>query len=230
MSKVFGASSTTDEVLAGVDLSGKRMVVTGVSAGLGIETARALAAHGAHVVGTARDLAKAAAATAGVRQAAAAHGGAFELVELDLAQLQSVRRCAQTLLDRGALLDVIIANAGVMATPFGKTADGFETQFGTNHLGHFVLINRLAPLIRQGGRVVMLSSAGHRIANIDLHDPNFEQTAYDALMAYGRSKTANSLFAVGFDQRHRQRGVRATAVHPGAIQTESLNLSDFVVD
>jgi NAD(P)-dependent dehydrogenase (short-subunit alcohol dehydrogenase family) len=220
MSKVFGASSTTDEVLAGVDLRGKRMVVTGVSAGLGIETARALAAHGAHVVGTARDLAKAEAATAGVRQAAAAHGGAFELLELDLAHLQSVRRCAQTLLDQGALLDVIIANAGVMATPFGKTADGFETQFGTNHLGHFVLINRLAPLIRPGGRVVMLSSAGHRIANVDLHDPNFAQTAYDALIAYGRSKTANSLFAVGFDQRHRQRGVRATAVHPGAIQTE----------
>ena len=220
MSKVFGASSTTDEVLAGVDLRGKRMVVTGVSAGLGIETARALAAHGAHVVGTARDLAKAEAATAGVRQAAAAHGGAFELVELDLAHLQSVRRCAQQLLDRGALLDVIIANAGVMATPFGKTADGFETQFGTNHLGHFVLINRLAPLLRPGGRVVMLSSAGHRLANVDLHDPNFAQTAYDALMAYGRSKTANSLFAVGFDQRHRQRGVRATAVHPGAIQTE----------
>ena len=220
MSKVFGASSTTDEVLAGVDLRGKRMVVTGVSAGLGIETARALAAHGAHVVGTARDLAKAEAATAGVRQAAAAHGGAFELVELDLAHLQSVRRCAQTLLDQGALLDVIIANAGVMATPWGKTADGFETQFGTNHLGHFVLINRLAPLIRQGGRVVMLSSAGHRIANIDLTDPNFEHTAYDALIAYGRSKTANSLFAVGFDQRHRPRGVRATAVHPGAIQTE----------
>ncbi len=220
MSKVFGASSTTDEVLAGVDLRGKRMVVTGVSAGLGIETARALAAHGAHVVGTARDLAKAEAATAGVRQAAAAHGGAFELVELDLAHLQSVGRCAQTLLDQGALLDVIIANAGVMATPFGKTADGFETQFGTNHLGHFVLINRLAPLIRPGGRVVMLSSAGHRIANVDLHDPNFAQTAYDALIAYGRSKTANSLFAVGFDQRHWQRGVRATAVHPGAIQTE----------
>ncbi len=181
---------------------------------------KALAAHGAHVVGTARDLAKAEAATAGVRQAAAAHGGAFELVELDLAHLQSVGRCAQTLLDQGALLDVIIANAGVMATPFGKTADGFETQFGTNHLGHFVLINRLAPLIRPGGRVVMLSSAGHRIANVDLHDPNFAQTAYDALIAYGRSKTANSLFAVGFDQRHRQRGVRATAVHPGAIQTE----------
>jgi NAD(P)-dependent dehydrogenase (short-subunit alcohol dehydrogenase family) len=220
MSKVFGASSTTDEVLAGVDLRGKRILVTGVSAGLGIETARVLAAHGAHVVGTARDLAKAEAATAGVRQAAAAHGGAFELVELDLAHLQSVRRCAQTLLDQGELLDVIIANAGVMATPWGKTADGFETQFWTNHLGHFVLINRLAPLLRQGGRVVMLSSAGHRISNVDLHDPNFEHTAYDAIIAYGRSKTANSLFAVGFDQRHRQRGVRATSVHPGAIQTE----------
>ena len=220
MIKLFDTTSTTDEVLAGVDLSGKRILVTGVSAGLGIETARALAAHGAHVVGTARDLAKAEAATPGVRQAAAANGGTFEIIELDLASLKSVRACAQKLLNRGESFDVIIANAGVMATPFGKTADGFETQFGTNHLGHFVLINRIAPLMRQGGRVVILSSAGHRISNVDLNDPNFEHTAYNDVIAYGRSKTANSLFAVGFDQRHRKRGVRATAVHPGAIQTE----------
>jgi NAD(P)-dependent dehydrogenase (short-subunit alcohol dehydrogenase family) len=220
MLKLFGATSTTDEVLAGVDLSGKRVLVTGVSAGIGIETARALAAHGAHVVGTARDLAKAEAATPGVRQAAAANGGKFEIIELDLASLKSVRACAQKLLDRGEPFDVVIANAGVMATPFGRTADGFETQFGTNHLGHFVLINRIAPLIRQGGRVVILSSAGHRISNVDLNDPNFEHTDYDSIIAYGRSKTANSLFSVGFDKRHRKRGVRATAVHPGAIATE----------
>jgi NAD(P)-dependent dehydrogenase (short-subunit alcohol dehydrogenase family) len=117
-------------------------------------------------------------------------------------------------------LDVVIANAGVMATPFGHTADGFETQFGTNHLGHFVLVNRIAALIRDGGRLINLSSAGHRYANVDLDDPNFERTPYDPMLAYGRSKTANILLAVAFDKRHRDSGVRAVAVHPGGIQTE----------
>jgi NAD(P)-dependent dehydrogenase (short-subunit alcohol dehydrogenase family) len=115
---------------------------------------------------------------------------------------------------------VVIANAGVMATPFGHTADGFETQFGTNHLGHFVLVNRIASLIRAGGRLINLSSAGHRFSNVDLEDPNFERTPYDPFVAYGRSKTANILFAVAFDQRHRSGGTRAAAVHPGGIQTE----------
>jgi NAD(P)-dependent dehydrogenase (short-subunit alcohol dehydrogenase family) len=107
-----------------------------------------------------------------------------------------------------------------MATPFGKTADGFETQFGTNHLGHFVLLNRIAGLIRDGGRVVSLASSGHRFSDVDLEDPNFEKTPYDPFVAYGRSKTANILFAVAFDSRHKDRGVRAAAVHPGAIWTE----------
>jgi NAD(P)-dependent dehydrogenase (short-subunit alcohol dehydrogenase family) len=114
----------------------------------------------------------------------------------------------------------VIANAGVMATPFGHTADGFETQFGTNHLGHFVFINRIAPLMRPGSRLINLASSGHRFANVDLEDPNFEHTPYDPFVAYGRSKTANILFAVAFDQRHRARGVRAAAVHPGGIRTE----------
>lgn len=219
MSGQFGATSTTDEVLAGLDLSGQRVLVTGVSAGLGVETARVLAARGAHVVGAARDLAKAEQATEEVR-AQAANGGRLELVELDLASLASVRTCAETLLAKGEAFDVIIANAGVMAAPFGHTADGFETQFGTNHLGHFLLINRLAPLLKPGSRVVVLSSAGHRFSDVDLDDPNFETTEYTPFGAYGRSKTANALFAVGFDQRHRSRGVRATAVHPGGIHTE----------
>ena len=115
---------------------------------------------------------------------------------------------------------MIIANAGVMATPLGKTEDGFETQFGTNHLGHFVFVNRIAKLIKDGGRLVNLSSAGHRFSNVDLNDPNFETTPYEPRVAYGRSKTANILFAVEFDRRHRDRGVRATAVHPGGIMTE----------
>ena len=220
MESTFGATSTTDDVLSGVDLKGKRIFVTGVSAGLGVETARALAAHGARVVGAARDLGKAEVATARVRDAAAAAGGNFEMVALDLANLKSVRTCADALLARGEPFDVVIANAGVMATPFGHTADGFETQFGTNHLGHFVLVNRIAPLIRAGGRLVNLSSAGHRFANVDLEDPNFERTPYDPFVAYGRSKTANILFAVAFDQRHRARGIRAAAVHPGGIHTE----------
>ncbi|MHB9836517.1 SDR family NAD(P)-dependent oxidoreductase [Paraburkholderia terrae] len=220
MAEKLGATSTTDDVLAGIDLRGKRILVTGVSAGLGVEAARSLAARGANVVGAARDLDKAARAIAAARRDAAAGDGSIDLVSLDLASLESVRACADKLLDEGKPFDVIIANAGVMATPFGKTADGFETQFGTNHIGHFVLVNRLASLLRSGGRVVMLASSGHRFANVDLDDPNFERTPYDPFVAYGRAKTANILFAVEFDRRHQARGVRAAAVHPGGIQTE----------
>jgi NAD(P)-dependent dehydrogenase (short-subunit alcohol dehydrogenase family) len=219
MSEPFGATSTADDVLSGKDLSGKRVLVTGVSAGLGVETARSLAAHGAQVVGAARDLAKAKRATAEVRAQVATRGG-LELVELDLASLQSVRTCADALLADGRAFDIVIANAGVMRTPLGRTADGFETQFGTNHLGHFVLVNRIASLIAPGGRLVNVSSAGHRYSDVDLADPNFDRTPYDPMIAYGRSKTANILFAVEFDRRHRARGVRATALHPGGIMTE----------
>jgi NAD(P)-dependent dehydrogenase (short-subunit alcohol dehydrogenase family) len=220
MAAKFGAQSTTEDVLAGVDLKGKRVLVTGVSAGLGIETARALVAHGADVVGAARDLEKAKRATTEVSKAAKESGARFELIELDLASLKSVRTAADKLLADGRLFDVVIANAGVMATPLGKTADGFETQFGTNHLGHFVFVNRIARLIKDGGRLVNLSSSGHRFSNVDLSDPNFETTSYEPFLGYGRSKTANILFAVEFDRRHRDRGVRAVAVHPGGIMTE----------
>ena len=216
----FGAKSTTDQVLDGINLSGKRVLVTGVSAGLGVETARALAAHGAQVVGAARDLAKARDATAVVRDAAKQGGGSLDLIELDLASLASVRKAADALNAKGDQFDLVIANAGVMACPQGKTADGFETQFGTNHLGHFVFVNRIAGLIKSGGRFVSLASAGHRFSNVDLKDPNFETTPYEEFVAYGRSKTANVLFAVEFDRRHKARGVRAAAVHPGGIQTE----------
>ena len=219
MAGPYAAKSTTDDVLSGKDIGGKRVLVTGVSAGLGVETARALAAHGAQVIGAARDLAKAERATAEVR-AQAANGGGLELVELDLASLESVRACADALLADGQPFDAVIANAGVMQTPFGRTADGFETQFGTNHLGHFVLVNRIASLIAPGGRLVSVASSGHRYSDVDLDDPNFERTPYDPMIAYGRSKTANILFAVEFDRRHKVRGVRATALHPGGIMTE----------
>jgi len=224
MAETFDANSTTDDVLAGLDLSGKRVLVTGVSAGLGVETARALVEHGAQVVGAARDLAKAKHATedipAQATHGSSTHGGLLELVQLDLASLKSVRACSDALIADGRLFDVIIANAGVMRTPFGHTEDGFETQFGTNHLGHFVLVNRIASLIAPGGRLVNVSSSGHRYSDVDLDDPNFERTPYDPMIAYGRSKTANILFAAEFDRRHKTRGARATALHPGGIKTE----------
>src|ERR1700746_142660 len=222
----FRATSTTDDVLFGVNLRGKRILVTGVSAGLGGETARALAAHRADVVGAARDLNKAETATVQVRKDASANGGSFDLIALDLGDLKSVRDSSNKLLEKGEPFDVVIANAGVMATPFTYTKDGLEMQFGTNHLGPFVFVNRIASLIRAEGRLINLSSAGHRYSNVDLQDPNFERTEYEPFRPYGRSETANILFAVAFDNRHRERGVRAAAVHPGGIRTELTRYTD----
>jgi NAD(P)-dependent dehydrogenase (short-subunit alcohol dehydrogenase family) len=220
MPEKFGAKSTADEVLSDVDLTRKRFLITGTSSGIGLETARSLAAHGASVVGAVRDIGKAELTTATVRNAASKGGGSLELIRLDLASLQSVRACADKLLADGQPFDAIIANAGVMATPFGRTIDGFEVQFGTNHLGHFALINGIEPLLAENGRLVVLSSLAHRGADIDLDDPNFEQQAYDPWVAYSRSKTANSLFAVEFNRRHRDRGIRAASVMPGNSLTD----------
>lgn len=216
----FDAQSTADEVLAGVDLSNSRVLVTGVSAGLGVETARAFAARGADVIGTARNMAKAEAACEPIRQAAAAAGGSFAVVEGDLADLAFVRRAADELRSTGKSFDIVVANAGVMATPFGHTADGHELQFGTNVLGHQALLARIAPAIADGGRIVILSSAGHRYADVDLDDPDFERTPYDPNIAYGRSKTGDALLAVALDRRLRERGIRSASVHPGGIRTE----------
>jgi NAD(P)-dependent dehydrogenase (short-subunit alcohol dehydrogenase family) len=200
-----------------MDLSGVNVVVTGASAGLGVETARALTTRGATVVGIVRDLDKARPNL----EAAGATGVA--LYQADLASLDSVRQCTDAFLADGhERIDVLIANAGIMACPQGVTADGFELQFGTNHLGHFLLVNRLLPLLLTGppARVVMLSSAGHRLSDVSLDDPGFTRTPYDAWVAYGRAKTANVLFAVDLDRRLQDRNVRATAVHPGGIVTE----------
>jgi NAD(P)-dependent dehydrogenase (short-subunit alcohol dehydrogenase family) len=217
----FGEQTTTDEVLEGADLRGMQALVTGASAGLGQETARALAAHGADVIMAARDLAKGERAAAPVREAATG-GATVELCALDLASLDSVRRFCDGVLADHDHLDLLVANAGVMAPPKGVTADGFETQFGTNHLGHFVLVNRLVPLLVAGApsRIVNLSSRGHVRSDVDLDDPNFERQDYDPWVGYGRSKTANVLFAVELDRRLRDQGVRACAVHPGMIHTE----------
>lgn len=220
MTKKFNSKSTANQVLSSVDLNGKRFLITGVSSGIGLETARSLVSRGASVVGTVRDLAKAEATTASVLDARAQGDGSLELIELDLASLQSVHACADRLLVNDQRFDAIIANAGVMATPFGRTVDGFEIQFGTNYLGHFALINQIAPLIVDNGRLVMLSSQAHRAADVDLDDPNFEQQPYDPFVAYGRSKTATTLFAVEFDKRHRNRGIRAASVMPGNSPTD----------
>jgi NAD(P)-dependent dehydrogenase (short-subunit alcohol dehydrogenase family) len=217
----FGEQSTTDEVLDGVDLVGTQALVTGASAGLGQETARALAAHGASVILAARDLAKGERAAESIR-AAARDDARVELREVDLASLDSVRRFCDGVLADHDRLQLLVANAGLMAPPLATTADGFESQFGTNHLGHFVLVNRLVPLLIAGApsRIVNLSSAGHRFGEVDLEDPNFERQDYDPWVGYGRSKTANVLFAVELDRRLRDHGVRATAVHPGMIFTD----------
>ncbi|WP_240663377.1 SDR family NAD(P)-dependent oxidoreductase [Sphingomonas sp. UV9] len=217
-----GAHKTADDILRDVDLAGLRVLVTGVSSGVGMETARALVARGVTVLGTVRSLTSSGEALATIHAAAARGGGGLTVAQLDLSSLTSVRACADRLLAEGLPLDAVIANAGVMATPLGRTSEGFETQFGTNHLGHFVLVNRLAALIASGGRMISLSSNGHRGADVDLEDPNYERTTYDRWQAYGRSKTANILFAVEFDQRHRDRGVRASAVMPGTSETPLL--------
>jgi NAD(P)-dependent dehydrogenase (short-subunit alcohol dehydrogenase family) len=215
MTKTFGAKSTADDVLSGVDLNGKRFLITGAASGIGLETARSLVAHGATVVGAVTSVAAAQTATAPVRDAALQSDGSLELIEIDLASLKSVRTAAQGLLANGRTFDAIIANAGIMAPPLGRTVDGNELQFAINHLGHFALVNRIEPLLIDNGRLVVLSSQAHRVADVDLDDPNFERQDYEPFVAYGRSKTANSLFAVEFDRRHRNRGIRAASVMPG---------------
>jgi NAD(P)-dependent dehydrogenase (short-subunit alcohol dehydrogenase family) len=208
-----GPETTTDEVLAGVDLHGKVVVVTGVSAGLGVETARALRSAGADVVGTARDPDKA--------RAALAHVPGVNVVELDLADLESVAVAAQEIVDRRPRIDVLINNAGVMACPLGRTAQGFELQLGTNHLGHFAFTHALLPLLNNGSRIVNLSSRGHLRSPMRWDDPHFrDESTYEKWTAYGQSKTANVLFTVELEKRLSPQGIHAFAVHPGVIMTE----------
>src|SRR5262245_8273548 len=216
----FGASTTADEALEGIDLRGKLVLITGGSSGLGQESARALAARGAHVVLTARDAAKGRAVVDGI--VASTGNRNVELEELELDSLASVRAFAQRFLARHDRLDVLLNNAGVMACPLGHTKDGFELQFGTNHLGHFLLTCLLAPALKKAApsRVVSLSSRGHHVAPVDFEDPNFERREYQKWASYGQSKTANVLFAVGLERRLGPAGVHAYALHPGAIVTE----------
>ena len=215
----FGFGSTASEVLAGHDLSGKTALVTGGTSGIGTETARALAAAGARVVITARDKAKAEDALDRLNQVAP--DADFDYALVDLGSLDSVRQASEDILERFPVINIMINNAGVMATPFGRTVDGFETQFGTNHLGHFVLTNLLVPALLAGApsRVISLSSASHQRGDVQWEDINFEKQPYDPVRSYAQSKTANVLFAVELDRRLGPRDVHAYAVHPGVIPT-----------
>ncbi|MEU1496637.1 SDR family NAD(P)-dependent oxidoreductase [Streptomyces sp. NPDC005732] len=207
----FGARSTADDVLQGIDLSGKLAIVTGGYSGLGLETTRALTAAGAHVVVPARrpDVA---------REAVAGIAGA-EVDALDLGDLDSVRGFAERFLASGRTVDIMIDNAGIMACPETRVGPGWEAQFATNHLGHFALVNRLWPAIEDGGaRVVSVSSTGHHNSGIRWDDPHWRD-GYDKWGAYGQAKTANVLFAVHLDRLGRDSGVRAFALHPGGILT-----------
>jgi NAD(P)-dependent dehydrogenase (short-subunit alcohol dehydrogenase family) len=216
----FDQQSTTDEVIAGIDLRGKTAVVTGASAGLGIETVKTLAGAGARVVMVARDLARLETAVDAIRQQQP--DAALETRQMDLADLASVRAAAEDLLQRFPAVHLLINNAGVMACPLERTKDGFELQFGTNHLGHFLFSCLLAPalLAAAPARVVTLSSEGHKFGGIDFEDPNYQHRDYEKWQAYGQSKTANALFSVALNERLSGRGVTANAVHPGMIVTE----------
>jgi NAD(P)-dependent dehydrogenase (short-subunit alcohol dehydrogenase family) len=216
----FDARSQAGEVAKGVDLAGKTAIVTGAASGIGVETARALAGAGARVVMPVRSRAKAEAAAADIR--ASTGNSAVEVADMDLADYASVRRFAEAFVASGSPLHLLINNAGIMATPERRIMGGFESQFGTNHLGHMLLAGRLMPALLKGapGRVVALSSIGHRRSGVNFEDPNFERRPYEKWEAYGQSKSANSLFAVGLNARLEGRGVAAYAVHPGGIMTE----------
>jgi NAD(P)-dependent dehydrogenase (short-subunit alcohol dehydrogenase family) len=221
---------TTDDVLQGIDLSGKVVLITGGTTGLGKESARALGLAGATVIITARSEEKGQAAVAQLTELVPDGDFSFEVMELG--SLDSVRAFADRFLASHDRLDVLLANAGIMAVPYGKTDDGFELQFGTNHLGHFVLVNRLLPLLKASApsRIVNLSSAGHFASGIIWDDPNFETNDYSKMDAYGQSKTANILFTVELERRYGDAGVHAWAVHPGMVMTDlarSFTKDDF---
>jgi NAD(P)-dependent dehydrogenase (short-subunit alcohol dehydrogenase family) len=216
----FGAKTQADEVVRDIDLRGKTAIITGAAAGLGVETVRALAHAGAHVVMPVRSREKGEKVAADIRASTGNNG--IEVADMDLANYDSVRAFADGFVKSGVPLHILINNAGIMATPERRIMGNIESQFGTNHLGHMLLTCHLAPALLKGapGRVVALSSIGHRRAPVNFDDPNFEHHPYDKWEAYGQAKTANSLFAVELNRRLEGRGINAYAVHPGGIMTE----------
>jgi NAD(P)-dependent dehydrogenase (short-subunit alcohol dehydrogenase family) len=215
----FDRTSTTEEVSAGLDLNGRHAVVTGASSGLGAETARALALRGASVTLACRDLEAGRAIAESI--ATSTGNAAIDVMQLDLTRPDAIRAFAKAFAAKHDALHLLVNNAGVMACPLERTEQGWEMQFGTNHMGHFLLTCLLVPQLRAGApaRVVNLSSAGHRFADVDFDDPNYETRAYDKWEAYGQSKTANVLFSVELNRRLKDQGVEAFAVHPGGIMT-----------
>lgn len=222
MNQVAGANTTADEVLQNVDLQEKRFLITGGSGGLGLEAARALASKGGQVILAARDLEKLELARSHILQGSPS--ASVDILQLDLASLDSVREAAQAFLEKYDKLDVLINNAGVMACPLLRTQDGFEMQFGVCHLGHFLFSGLLMPalLTATTARIVNLSSAGHQLADVDFDDPNFLTRDYDKWLSYGQAKSANILFSVALTQRLQKKGVTSNAVHPGAIADTDL--------
>jgi NAD(P)-dependent dehydrogenase (short-subunit alcohol dehydrogenase family) len=221
----FGAATTAAEVIRGIDLTGRTVIVTGGYSGIGVETVRAFRSAGAKVIVPARDMSKARANLADMPDVV--------LDTIDLLDPASIDAFAKRFLSANDALHILVNNAGVMAAPLARDGRGYESQFAVNHLGHFQLTCRLwSALVRaERARVVALSSYGHRRAGIDFHDPNFEQRKYDPWIAYGQSKTANSLFAVALDSIARRQGVRAFAVHPGGIVTDLIrNMSKAAID
>jgi NAD(P)-dependent dehydrogenase (short-subunit alcohol dehydrogenase family) len=210
----FSAFTTAAEVIKGINLSGKNVIVTGGYSGIGVETVRAFRSGAAKVIAPARDMAKAKENLAEMPDVV--------LAPMDLLDPTSIDEFAKCFLSKNDKLHILVNNAGIMAPPLLRDSRGYESQFSANHLGHFQLTCRLWPaLVRaEGARVVALSSYGHRRAGVDFHDPNFERREYDPWIAYGQSKTANSLFAVALDSIGQRKGVRAFAVHPGGIATE----------
>ena len=219
ISSPFNARTTALEVVQGHDLSAKVALVTGASSGIGVETARALARAGAETILAVRDVEKVEAVAQALIEATGNHR--IYVLPLDLASFTSIEDMAGAFAERWTRLDILVNNAGVMASPFSRTAEGFELQFGTNHVGHFLLTTLLLPalLAARNARVVSVSSLGHRRSDIVWDDINFERRAYDPWLAYGQSKTANILFAVGLTARYAARGVTANALHPGGIYT-----------
>lgn len=215
-----GSGPTALSVVAGVDLSGKTCVITGATSGLGRESARALAAAGGHVIIAARNTSRLAATASWITKCVPT--ARISAVELDLTWLAQIRVAAEHICSLAPAIDILMNNAGVMFTPFGRTTDGFENQLGTNHLGHFALTELLTPqlMAAEGARVVNLSSEGHRYGDIDLGDIHWKKRDYDKFRAYSASKTANILHAVELDRRLSSSGVRGYAVHPGLVATK----------
>lgn len=210
----FHAKSTAAEVLTGADLTGKNVIVTGGYSGIGLETTKALSAAGARVLVPARRVDVAEKALEGIE--------GVSVAQLDLADIASVRSFASNVVAGGAPIHILINNAGIMACPETRVGPGWEAQFGVNHLGHMAMTLDLLPVLRKasGARVVALSSTAHIITDIFWDDPHFEKTPYDKWKAYGQSKTADALFALGLDRREAENGIRAFSVHPGGIFTD----------